>query len=351
MEGFFSIIEDLKKRLEKINRAIGDIDHNHRLVLNAINVEEATRLGRVIDELVRRTNNEAQYIRRTLKELTAETEELGESRAASPSDLRIRLNQERRWAKKFMAAMSKFQVMQQTYQNKYRAQLERQYLIVKPQSTREELDRLTHSTDATQLLNMQIFSMANRAQAQRQLDEMRERHHDIVAIEESLRQLHQMFVDMAIIVENQGEIIDKVEEHVSGTVEYTEHAAQEMRQAVVKQRGIQKKKWILIIVCVVLLLIIGLVVWLSFWTPGSGSSGGGGGGAPAGRAESSRALPAKVGPEPTSRHPTKQNNSKKAPSSGASSRLSTAARGLMPFHSLDLSSLHLNPVPKSFAVD
>ena len=349
MERFFSTIGDLKKRLERINKAINDIEHNHRLVLNAINVEEATRLGRVIEELVRRTNNEAQFIRGTLKGLAAETEELRGSRAASPSDLRIRLNQESRWAKKFMAAMNKFQVTQQTYQNKYRAQLERQYLIVKPQSTREELDRLTHSTDATQLLNMQIFSMANRAQAQRQLDEMRERHHDIVAIEESLRQLHQMFVDMAIIVENQGEIIDKVEEHVSGTVEYTEHAAQEMRQAVVKQRGIQKKKWILIIVCVVLLLIIGLVIWLSVWTPGSGS-GGGGERSPAGRAESPQTLLNKVDTEPVRQYSTKQKDSE-ASHSGTSPHLSTSGHEAVPFRPLNLSSLHLNPVPKNFVVN
>jgi t-SNARE complex subunit (syntaxin) len=116
--------------------------------------------------------------------------------------------------------------------------------------------------------------MANKAQAQKTLAEMKERHHDIQSIEKSIKELHQMFVDMAIIVEQQGEMIDKVEDHVSNVLEYTEHAAGEMRQAVVKQRGIQKKKWILIIICIVLLIVIGLALWLSL----SGGGGGGGGG-------------------------------------------------------------------------
>jgi t-SNARE complex subunit (syntaxin) len=164
-----------------------------------------------------------------------------------------------------MAVMSKFQSMQSLYQGKYRQQLERQYLIVKPQATKEELDRLTHggSADATVLLNQQIFSMANRAQAAKQLAEMQERHHDIISIEKSIRELHQMFVDMAIIVEQQGELIDKVEDHVANTAEYTEHAAQEMRQAVIRQRGVQKKKWIILIILVILLTIIGLVIYFS----------------------------------------------------------------------------------------
>lgn len=268
MEAFLKTIDEIRKRMERINKAIGDIEYHHRLVLNAVNVEEATRLGRIIDELVARTNKEAQFIRRTLKELTAETETMKEAQSLSPSDIRIRSNQQARYAKKFMATMNKFQAMQTTYQAKYRQALERQYLIVKPSAGREELDRLTTASEGTTLLNQQIFSMANRAQAQKQLAEMKERHHDIVAIERSIRELHQMFVDMAIIVEQQGELIDKVEDHVANTVEYTEHAAQEMRQAVVRQKSIQKKKWIIACICVILLAVVALVLYLSLDTGG-----------------------------------------------------------------------------------
>jgi syntaxin 1A len=106
--------------------------------------------------------------------------------------------------------------------------------------------------------------MANKAQAQKTLAEMKERHHDIIAIEKSIKELHQMFVDMAIIVEQQGEVIDKVEDYITNTVEYTEHAAEEMREAVVRQRSTQRKKWILTIVIIVLLIAIGLVVYFTW---------------------------------------------------------------------------------------
>lgn len=77
---------------------------------------------------------------------------------------------------------------------------------------------------------------------------------------------------MAIIVEQQGELIDKIEDHVSNTVEYTEHAAVEMRQAVERQKSIQKKKWILLTIGLVLLLIIGISLWLSLASGNSKSS-------------------------------------------------------------------------------
>lgn len=91
--------------------------------------------------------------------------------------------------------------------------------------------------------------------------EMKERHHDILAIERSIKELHQMFVDMALIVEQQGELVDRIEDHVGNTLEYTEHAALEMRQAVEKQRGMQKKRWILVIIALVILGIIGGSIW------------------------------------------------------------------------------------------
>lgn len=156
LETFLATIEDIRLRLEKINKSVGDIEGLHRQVLNAVSVEEATRLGRLIDELVSRTNAEAQHIRRALKSLASETEEHRLARTITPSDLRMRTTQQTRYAKKFMATMSKFQSMQTTYQAKYRQQLERQYLIVKPSATREELDQLTHSADPTALLNQQV---------------------------------------------------------------------------------------------------------------------------------------------------------------------------------------------------
>lgn len=152
---FLSSIEEVKVRLEKINKSIGDIEHLHRQALNAVNMDEATRLGRLIDELVKRNNADAQFVRRTLKDLTGETESLKSTGAVTSSDLRIRATQQSRYAKKFMETMNKFQSMQTIYQGKYRQQLERQYLIVRPTANREELDRLTHSADATAMMNQQ----------------------------------------------------------------------------------------------------------------------------------------------------------------------------------------------------
>lgn len=269
IDQFLVSMDNVKKRIETMEKTIDAIERYHRQALSATSIEEATRLSRLIDELVTRNNDEAQKIRQILKAVTAETEALKQGGKVSPSDLRLRATQQSRSAKKFMATMNRFQQMQTTYQTKYKQQLERQYLLVKPTATREELDRLTEGNDgSSRLLNQQIFAMANRAQAQKTLAEMKERQHDIQSIEKSLRELHQMFVDMAMIVEQQGETLDKIQDYVASTVEYTEVAAGEMRGAVSRQKSLQKKKWIMVIICIIILIVVGVILSVSLTTGG-----------------------------------------------------------------------------------
>lgn len=74
----------------------------------------------------------------------------------SSSDMRMRRTQQSKQAKKFVEVMRKYQDMQNLYKGKYKAQLERQYLIVKPGATKEELARITES-DGAAVLTQQVF--------------------------------------------------------------------------------------------------------------------------------------------------------------------------------------------------
>lgn len=49
-----------------------------------------------------------------------------------------------------------------------------------------------------------------------------------------------MFLDMALIVEQQGEMINRIEDQVEHAAEFVEVAAEEMKAAVTSQRSIQR---------------------------------------------------------------------------------------------------------------
>nr|1URQ_B Chain B, SYNTAXIN 1A [Rattus norvegicus] len=64
------------------------------------------------------------------------------------------------------------------------------------------------------------------------LSEIETRHSEIIKLENSIRELHDMFMDMAMLVESQGEMIDRIEYNVEHAVDYVERAVSDTKKAV-----------------------------------------------------------------------------------------------------------------------
>ena len=52
--------------------------------------------------------------------------------------------------------------------------------------------------------------------ARAELNEAEDRYEQIRALETSIQQLHEMFLQLSILVQQQGEMVDRIEENVSG---------------------------------------------------------------------------------------------------------------------------------------
>ncbi|RWS28345.1 FYVE finger-containing phosphoinositide kinase: fyv1-like protein [Leptotrombidium deliense] len=73
--------------------------------------------------------------------------------------------------------------------------------------------------------------MTDTQQAKQTLADIEARHADIIKLESSIRELHDMFMDMAMLVESQGEMIDRIEYHVEHAREFIETAKQDTKKA------------------------------------------------------------------------------------------------------------------------
>ncbi|XP_016086491.1 syntaxin-1B-like [Sinocyclocheilus grahami] len=73
------------------------------------------------------------------------------------------------------------------------------------------------------------------------LNEIETRHTEIIKLENSIRELHDMFVDMAMLVESQGEMIDRIEYNVEHSVDYVERAVSDTKKAVKYQSQARKR--------------------------------------------------------------------------------------------------------------
>jgi len=72
------------------------------------------------------------------------------------------------------------------------------------------------------------------------LEDVNQRHKELLKLEESMKELQSLFVDMAAMVEQQGALIDQIDFNVSSAEQHTEKAVEQLTQAATFQRSARR---------------------------------------------------------------------------------------------------------------
>uniref|UniRef100_A0A3B3WJF2 t-SNARE coiled-coil homology domain-containing protein n=1 Tax=Poecilia mexicana TaxID=48701 RepID=A0A3B3WJF2_9TELE len=102
------------------------------------------------------------------------------------------------------------------------------FLIVDKVTTDDELE------DMLQRDNLAIFITNIHSDAQlssRALSEIERRHQNIISLEYSIKELHEIITDTAMLLEIQGELINNIEKNVTSAGEYVDAAKEETHEA------------------------------------------------------------------------------------------------------------------------
>ena len=254
MDEFFSEIEETRLNIDKISEHVEEAKKLYSIILSAPIPEPKTKddLEQLTTEIKKRANN----VRNKLKSMEKHIEE---DEVRSSADLRIRKSQHSVLSRKFVEVMTKYNEAQVDFRERSKGRIQRQLEITGKKTTDEELEEMLESGNpaifTSGIIDSQISKQA--------LSEIEGRHKDIVRLESSIKELHDMFMDIAMLVENQGEMLDNIELNVMHTVDHVEKARDETKRAMKYQGQARKKLIIIIVVVVVLLGILALIIGLS----------------------------------------------------------------------------------------
>jgi t-SNARE complex subunit (syntaxin) len=193
---------------------------------------EEKRIQPILENEMKTANDLIGIIRNELKELETSYTLLNESTQRT-----IRKNIHTSLTNRFMVIIREYQEKQTTFKTKFEDRIKRQMKIVNPNVTEEEL------LQAIEYGDQNVFS-----------DHVLHTHSYIDDKHKKIL----LLVDMALLVDSQGELIDTIETNVNQTQSYTKHAVQELKQANTYQRGSRKK--ICLIVCISLFVMLAIVV-------------------------------------------------------------------------------------------
>jgi len=258
MEEFFEQVEEIRTNIEKIAANVEEVKKKHSAILSAPQPDDKDK--EELEELMAEIKKTANKVRGKLKVIEQNIEQEENSNKTS-ADLRIRKTQHATLSRRFVEVMSDYNTTQTDYRERCKGRIQRQLEITGRSVQNEELENMLESG------NPAIFTQGiimETQQAKQSLADIEARHRDIIKLENSIRELHDMFMDMAMLVESQGEMIDRIEFNVEKSVDYVDTAVADTKKALKYQSKARRKKLIIIAIGVAILIVIIIIIAASF---------------------------------------------------------------------------------------
>ncbi|CAB1316504.1 unnamed protein product [Coregonus sp. 'balchen'] len=232
-------VEEIRGFIEELSEKVEEVKRQHSAILAAPNPDEKTKAE--LEQLMTDIKKFANKVRSKLKSIEQSIEH-EEALNRSSADLRIRKTQHSTLSRKFVEVMSEYNATQSDYRERCKGRIQRQLEITGRNTTNEELESMLES-DNPAIFTSGIIMDSNITQ--QAMNEIETRHTEIIKLENSIRELHDMFMDMAMLVESQGEMIDRIEYNVEHSVDYVERAVSDTKKAVKYQSKARRVSQIL----------------------------------------------------------------------------------------------------------
>ncbi|XP_022140143.1 syntaxin-124-like [Momordica charantia] len=260
LDRFFEDVENVKedmRQVESLYKKLQQANEECKIVHNA----------KTMKELRARMEADVAQVLKRVKLVKGKLEALERSNAAhrnlpgcgpgSSAD-RTRTSVVSGLGKKLKDVMDDFQGLRARMNAEYKETVERRYFTVTGQKANEEtIENLISSGESESFLQKAIQEQG-RGQIMDTISEIQERHDAVKEIEKNLIELHQIFLDMAALVEAQGHQLNDIESHVAHANSFVRRGTEQLQEAREYQKS--SRKW----TCYAVILGIILVIILLF---------------------------------------------------------------------------------------
>ncbi|KAK2638111.1 hypothetical protein Ddye_025906 [Dipteronia dyeriana] len=244
-------IRDILGRLQEANEQSKSLHRQESLkaLRNAINKDIVTVLKRA--KTIRTQLEDMDHANAANKRLSGYKEgtSIYRTRIAVTNGLR----------KKLKELMMEFQGLRQKMMTEYKETIGRRYFTVTGEYPNEDvIEKIISDGNGGEEFLTRAIQEHGRGKVLETVVEIQDRHDTAKEIEKSLLELHQIFLDMAVMVEAQGEQMDDIEHHVMNASHYVKDGTKELKTAKDYQRG--SRKWMCIGLILLLLIILLIVI-------------------------------------------------------------------------------------------
>ncbi|EJT80699.1 hypothetical protein GGTG_00693 [Gaeumannomyces tritici R3-111a-1] len=216
------------------------------------------QLAAHVEETSRRTTS----IRSSIKTLKSDVEHTTDHSLSMKKQQWTALNDA------FKTELRTYMEAEQRYRESYREQIARQYRIVNPAATEEEVRRAADANWGDEGVFQQALRQNRAAQGRAVLGAVRARHNELKQIEQSIVELAAMFNDLDTLVLQQAPMIAEIEQKAEDTVQNLDQGNAQVAKGAELAKNRRKLKWWCLGISIVIVIAILIAVLVVLYNSG-----------------------------------------------------------------------------------
>ncbi|XP_064807190.1 syntaxin-4-like [Oncorhynchus masou masou] len=256
-DAFFKKVLEIRGVMEMLKKVVSELENKQKTVLGVALPEDGMK--RELQTLREEIKTMAMQIQKKLN--TIEPKKGDDDGKYVPINLRMQRAQHGVLSREFVELMDHCNTIQASYRDRNVERIQRQLRITGTNVTDEELDGMLESGQTDVFTQNILIDAKATKQA---LNEIESRHDEILKLERSINDLHDMFRYLAMEVEAQGEMVNRIEANIINSTSYVEKAVVNTAKAATYQNKARKKKIWIALCCAILLLILAISLAISF---------------------------------------------------------------------------------------
>ncbi|KAH9866949.1 hypothetical protein IAQ61_007539 [Plenodomus lingam] len=251
-EDFLARVSGAKERINQLTSDIQAISTIHQRMLSSPDNRSSTELEAIVTQT---------QIRNT--QIKDEIKFLERDAARDPGNS-LKQSQVKNLKSTFKKQLEDFQREEADYSKRYREAIGRQYRIINPEATEEEVLEAQNSDWGDEGIFTQALKSNRSGQASSVLGAVRARHNDIQRIEKTMSELALLFTQLNEQVVYQEAQVVQAEEQTTQVKADTEKANVQLNEGIKSARRARKLKWWTLFVVLAILAILALVLGIYF---------------------------------------------------------------------------------------
>ncbi|XP_026090807.1 syntaxin-2 isoform X1 [Carassius auratus] len=226
LEEFLLKVNEVQQLIERISLSVEEVKLRHSTLLTEINPPNYVR--EELEQFSRDIKQTADLIKVKLKDLEGKFSE-NENANSSSVYCRIQSTQHTVLSLRFAEIMNMYNQELLSFRTRSKDWIQRQLEISGKIITEEETEVLLQSNNPAVFTSNINSGSCITGQA---LNDIELRHKDILYLEASIRELHSMFIDIAMLVNSQGEMANNIAKTVMKAENYVDQGKENMVKAV-----------------------------------------------------------------------------------------------------------------------